>query len=305
MKRSMILLALGLCVTHTLLAQSSSWKIRYKIFLPGNENFSIQYKTGVESTEETTGYITDGNDIKSTVTSIKIKDLGKKFDYNTYGTFKGRSYLYADVLQSADKSKLIIHFWPIKNYDAAQRHATKKDSLSADSAAITFNGLIENNTFYFNLNKREYLYLNSAAWHAGPLTMPFKVYLGSRDKVHTNNVAADINAGLYIGQKWGKKGFVDMPAEKDGKSHEGFVSLNGIIGFSKISVAKTDNINDNTNEGSVLGFSPGIGLGLHYDSFVFFLAGGIDIPISNSIAENWRYKNQPWLGFGLGFSIFK
>ena len=44
--------------------------------------------------------------------------------------------------------------------------------------------------------------------------MPFKVYLGSRDDIHTNNIAADVNVGFYIGQKWGRKGFADMPAEE-------------------------------------------------------------------------------------------
>jgi len=54
-----------------------------------------------------------------------------------------------------------------------------------------------------------------------------------------------------------------------------------------------------------MAFSPGLGFGYHYDTFGLFIAGGMDFPIGNTIATNWRYKNQPWIGFGVGFSIFK
>lgn len=252
-----------------------------------------------------TGYHVDHLGNRTKITTLKTEDkAGTEFVYGNTA-FKGLDHLYADVLQSTDKSKLYIYFWPVKTKKLTDSTSKCPKIDPNDTAAIAFNKLIEENTFYFNLRKREYLYLNSRAWHAGPLTMPFKVYLTPRDDTHTSNVTADVNAGFYIGQKWGKKGFVDMPAEKEGKTHEFFTSLNAIVSFSKLTIAATDNIDGNTNEGSVLGFSPGIGLGFHYDSFVLFLAGGIDVPITNSVANEWRYKNQPWLGFGLGFSLFK
>jgi len=307
MKRSLFFLAIGLCFPYVVFGQSASWKVRYKIFLAGNPCFDIQYTNEKEMLKEVTGYNVDhlGNETKIIGLKTDYK-AGRKFVYNSYGSFTGIKSLYADVVQSTDKSKLYIHFWPIKNEKLIDQDSKECPNTDPkDTAAITFNKLVNKNVFYFNLRKREYLYLNSRAWHAGPLTTPFKVYLSSRDDTHTSNVTADVNAGFYIGQKWGKKSFVDMPAEKEGKTHEYFTSLNAIVGFSKLTIAANDNINKNANEGSVLGFSPGIGLGFHYDSFVLFLAGGIDVPISNSIANEWRYKNQPWLGFGLGFSIFK
>lgn len=304
MKRSLLLLAIWLCFSSVVFGQSASWKVRYKVFLPGNPKFDIQYTNEKETLEEVSGYNEDRLGNKTKIITLKTAyKAGKKFIYNSYGALKGVDFLYADLIQSTDKSKLYIHFWPLKKNDSELPYAS--GVAAKDTSAVTFNTLIDKNVFYINLRKREYLYLNSKAWHAGPLTMPFKVYLTSRDDIHTSNVTADVNAGFYIGQKWGKKGFVDMPAEKEGKTHEFFTSLNAIIGFSKLTIAATDNVNKNTNEGSVLGFSPGIGLGFHYDSFVLFLAGGIDVPISNSIANEWRYKNQPWFGFGLGFSIFK
>jgi hypothetical protein len=40
------------------------------------------------------------------------------------------------------------------------------------------------------------------------------------------------------------------------------------------------------------------------NKFNLFLGIGIDIPMSN-VADDSIFKGEPWLGIGLGYSVFK
>ena len=131
---------------------------------------------------------------------------GKKFsfDISVYTILKDRTFLLGDLVQSTDKSKVYIYFWPFKDrFESPQEKVAGSETLDVDKKK--FNDLLSSSSFYIDLKPREYLTFKTFAHHAGPITIPFKVYLGSRDESHVSNVTTDVNAGVYYGWKWGKK----------------------------------------------------------------------------------------------------
>lgn len=76
------------------------------------------------------------------------------------------------------------------------------------------------------------------------------------------------------------------------------------IGISTVNITpETVNnyIDKNTTTGA---FTPSLGLVYAYESFQVGLFSGLDI-IPGELGQNWDYKNKPWLGVGLGFTIFQ
>lgn len=76
------------------------------------------------------------------------------------------------------------------------------------------------------------------------------------------------------------------------------------IGISTVEVEpfEVNNlISENSNEKA---FTPSFGLIYTYENFQIGFFSGIDY-LSGEMGSNWRYKNRPWFGFGLGFTIFQ
>jgi len=302
MKTAIFTLSLML-TANIAVAQGITFKSRAKVFLTGNAKFKIQYTNTKQVFEELSSVDYDANGLKIGSTKTTKKDwvpgTDAVFVAADFPNNKIPDFLYADLVQSEDKTKVNIHFY---KFDDVQDVATTK---TLKAFTNNFNTKIENGNFYITLKEGDNLAFRSEAYHAGPITIPFKVYLTSRDDSHNSNASADFNAGLFIGRKWGKKSFINLPAEKTGKSHETYVSTNFLAGFSVIEIDAKNSINSSTVEGKSLSFGPGFGMGFHYDSFGVFIGAGLDIPIGNSTAKEWRYKNQPWIGFGIGFGLFK
>ncbi len=79
-----------------------------------------------------------------------------------------------------------------------------------------------------------------------------------------------------------------------------------LVLYTGISSISTDSIKTRgaTNATKIPAFSPAIGVmiekgGIQIGGFI-----GWDFPLGN-IQRNWVYRNRPWFGVGLGFSIFK
>lgn len=301
--KTTLLSLLALLSASVACAQGITFKSRAKIYLNGNSNFPIQYSGTKQTLEEvsTIQYNASGQKIATTKTVKKdwVPGTDASFDSNDFPNGTIPDFLYADLAQSDDKTKVYVHFYHF--IDPQNGSSTKTPTKFKDG----FNDKIKNGSFYFKLEEGQRLAVRTESYHAGPITIPFKVYLSSRDESHNSNASADFNAGLFIGRKWGMTSYGNLPAEKTAKTHETYVSANFLAGFSIIEVDAKNSINGSTVEGKSLSFGPGFGMGFHYDSFGIFLGAGIDIPMSNSTAKEWRYKNQPWLGFGIGFGLFK
>jgi len=58
-----------------------------------------------------------------------------------------------------------------------------------------------------------------------------------------------------------------------------------------------------TSKTTVLALSPFIGFNIDYQNITFSVITGYDV-IPGKVGSNWAYRNSPWLGFGIGTSIF-
>lgn len=87
---------------------------------------------------------------------------------------------------------------------------------------------------------------------------------------------------------------------------DGKYAINTLVGFTVASVAVDSlttkgKVNSNTSAAS---FSPHFGFVFDVQSFQFGLYTGIDF-LYGEPNKYWVYRNQPWLGIGIGYSLFK
>lgn len=140
------------------------------------------------------------------------------------------------------------------------------------------------------------------AYSFGALTLPLKIYLGSdSDSIPkgTNNVVTNLNFSLFVGRNWGHHGFNSKGEVVSKRYH----SINFLAGASKLAL-KGSNTDGAVKEAEVLSLNTGVAYSFLINKFNLFLGIGIDIPMS-SAADDWIFKGQPWLGIGLGYSVFK
>jgi len=76
------------------------------------------------------------------------------------------------------------------------------------------------------------------------------------------------------------------------------------VGISAVNITP-ETVNNYIDKNITTGaFTPSLGLVYSYESFQVGLFSGLDI-IPGELGQNWDYKNKPWLGVGLGFTIFQ
>lgn len=83
-------------------------------------------------------------------------------------------------------------------------------------------------------------------------------------------------------------------------------AINTLLGFTIASVAVDSittkgKVNSNTSAAS---FSPHFGFVFDFQNFQFGFYSGVDF-LYGEPNQHWVYRNQPWLGIGIGYSLFK
>lgn len=144
--------------------------------------------------------------------------------------------------------------------------------------------------------------ISKTSWKASAITIPIKAYLTSQSDSmanFTNNIEADFNIAVTYGKSWEQYLFKQGKEPKLTNTQNLFV----FTGINKLELNKknTDGKNDGDN---ILSFSTGVGYQYGYGKLGLSFLLGVDIPVS-SMRKNWVFKHQPWLGVGVGYSIFK
>ncbi len=134
------------------------------------------------------------------------------------------------------------------------------------------------------------------------MTIPFKIYLAHRaDELvyFTNNIETNVNIALTIGKS------KELYSYKVGRGPQLTNTFNYFFfaGLNKLSLTKknTDSVIDGDN---ILTASTGVGVQVGYGKVGFSLLTGFDAP-SSAIGKNWVFRYEPWIGLGIGYSIFK
>ena len=76
------------------------------------------------------------------------------------------------------------------------------------------------------------------------------------------------------------------------------------VGISTVNITP-ETVNNYIDKSTTTGaFTPSLGIVYSFESFQVGLFSGLDI-IPGELGQNWDYRNKPWLGVGLGFTIFQ
>jgi hypothetical protein len=138
--------------------------------------------------------------------------------------------------------------------------------------------------------------ISNNSFTVGIPTIPVKLRFGNggkSDDARYFRFEGNLNLGLSGGWK-----------HSFGENNK--YAINTLVGFTVASVAVDSlttrgTVNSNTSAAS---FSPHFGFVFDVQSFQFGLYTGIDF-LYGEPNKYWVYRNQPWLGIGIGYSLFR
>jgi len=135
------------------------------------------------------------------------------------------------------------------------------------------------------------------------LTIPVKVYLSSRADNLKNNFIFDESINIKLSRIWGNEYFYKNEGDKDGKSFQNYFNASLFIGFSKTEISNSNTqIDIGDDSFTVASLNYGFGVGYNVRGIGLSVLLGLDTPLSDQ-ADEWNFRNQPWIGFGLGIDL--
>ena len=212
--------------------------------------------------------------------------------------------LNAGIKQKGDS--LIIDFWSI--LPSSDPVAGNKAAInSADGLGKYICGTQDcKSLYYIPITPRAsigtptyYVSLPYATSEIGLITIPFKYRSGNGSETGPNRLASAVNAGVYVGRKWGRTRFYADPTRV---STGWSFMLAAVATPTVISITATNTAPVVINPSDEVGYSLGTAALGSYGSFTAGLVGGWDFPATEQ-AKKWVYANKFWLGFGLGYKL--
>lgn len=188
-----------------------------------------------------------------------------------------------------ENNQLLIKFW---KYDGNIQSKPKKNNneLYSYISEETNNRYFIMNLDDFNKKTSEFNGTNhSFIW--GFSTIPIKL------RFKNDNAPFQYETGFSLGVNAG----YEFQFQSKNKQSIGF--LLG-VGISAVNITP-ETVNDYIDKSITTGaFTPSLGLVYTYESFQIGAFTGLDI-IPGELGQNWDYEDKPWLGLGLGFTIFQ
>ena len=241
---------------------------------------NAQLQTGFHykiKNNQTIYYTTDNG-----ATSIKKMIAGKK--------------LKANITQ--DNATLKLDFWAIKPIT---------DKYNGSATIINSSDVLGSSSYYYlSIDKRmsmskptSYISLSYATWEVGATVIPFKYRFGSKKDTIPNDGSTNINAGIYVGRKWGATRYYE---DKNRMTNSWAFTLGGFISPTVIALSPDNTKKEVTTKSNEFGLSYGLAFLTSYRDINFGVLTGIETPLSGD-ARHWIYANRPWLGFGIGYKL--
>ncbi|MCU7549853.1 hypothetical protein OCK74_12045 [Chitinophagaceae bacterium LB-8] len=245
-------------------------------------------------------FITSADMVVTFYDYVKEKEDGRKVIFPT-----GWKFRVVDIKDN----KLILKQWTTKNSPFTNQNlsGTKLDSVNNIYQRIeSFNQQInrpnyaspkDDEKFYsidlddFNAKVDPY-YAKGWDFTFGVMTIPIKLRKGNEDKGRFFNYEEKFNIGICTGLKY------SFNSRKNR-------SLNFLINTS-ISNVQVDSLSTKgfVEKGSSTGaFTFASGVVFQQDSFNIGLLLGWD-KVPGVMGRHWGYDSKPWVGVGIGFSIF-
>jgi hypothetical protein len=163
--------------------------------------------------------------------------------------------------------------------------------------------------YFYELENRQTIKLNFTEWTVSALTIPFKYRFKDKDSGISEEFTTDFNANLFIGRTfYGKTSFFHR---KDVGNISNTYKWTGglLLGASTVTLNASNTSSADTPLDSDTEIIKGlgtVGLGLSFSYNKINLGGfvGWDYSIGDD-AEKWNYNKEPWIGFAVGYSLFK
>lgn len=236
----------------------------------------------------------------------------KTVEYTTTKTIKGKSVEVKKIDTINDK------FFENQKYSMTvnpNRNEVVKAfvKFSDDKNKIIINPFISksdtiNSTYFITLKNRHKEWLPFTEFTVSSVTIPLKY----RFKDESNDIGEEftsaINLNFLLGYSYGNTSF--MFRDKVGnKSNTWKLSGGIILGASTV---KLNNSNTSSAEVSIESgntidqglFSLGFGATYSFNKLNFGVFYGWDYSLGDA-SDKWNYNGLPWLGVGVGYSLFK
>lgn len=160
--------------------------------------------------------------------------------------------------------------------------------------------------YYLKIDKRtsmatptQYITLSYATWEVGLTTIPFKYRFGNKNDTIPNDASSSVNAGVYVGRKWGATRFYE---DKTRNHNSWAFTFAGFISPTVIAISLENTKKKVATSSNEFGISYGVAFLASYREINFGLLTGLDTPLSGN-SKYWIYANRPWIGFGIGYKL--
>jgi len=192
-----------------------------------------------------------------------------------------------------EDNRLLVKFWNFKTESSGEQEQPRIESMTSYQyiSKATDGGYFLMDLEDFNKKASEYYgFQHGVTW--GFSTLPIKLRFGGDDRQF--QYATGFSLGVNAGYEWQFKSRVKQS-----------LGLLMGIGISTVAIDPETVTDDYIDKSSTTGaFTPSLGLVYSFENFQIGLFSGIDY-IPGEMGDKWVYKNQPWLGLGLGFTIFQ
>lgn len=165
-----------------------------------------------------------------------------------------------------------------------------------------------NSTYYIPLKNRRTEWLPFTEFTISSVTIPLKYRFGDDSRNISEEFTSGINLNFLIGYSYGNTSFTFR--DKVGNKTNTWKLTGGIIfGASTLQLnnANTSASNEPIEAGNTISqglFSFGFGATYSFNKLNFGLFYGWDYSLGDT-SEKWNYDKEPWLGLGIGYSLFK
>lgn len=211
-----------------------------------------------------------------------------------------RGYVFQVI--GIDSNRVIIRWW---DFTQQSRDAQKKKEadttlqVQENFVPISYhNTHLDYEITLDDLNSKCSPYYgndNSFTW--GAVTMPIKLRLGNKSDRYFS-FQESLNIGIGAGWSWQKQG-----------RHQKSRNLIFSVGVSNVILDSLDFKRNSKNETfqpnvkNTAAMTIAIGYFFQFDNFQVGAFTGIDM-LPYQLGRYWVHKNKPWIGIGLGMSLF-
>ncbi len=258
-------------------------------------------------------------DEKESLVHDKFPPLGESLSYTTEQVVNGKKVQVLKTIVITEEfykkqtniiKPTVVQFKGTKKVSAKLEDKTGRLFLNekSDNNIYRKTSDSKNGVYYIDLKNREYVWLPFTELTFTSLTLPLKYRFKNKGENLEEDFTSAINLNFFLGLTYGNTKFIRREKVND-KMNTWKLTGGLILGTSTVTL----NANNTTlavaplaaNESLTKGlFSLGLGATYAFNNFNLGIFYGWDYSIGEN-ADKWNYNKEPWLGIGIGYSLFK